>query len=59
MRGELKTIARSAVETVFGFIPRESKALSNKRLYERLINGNRYLYEVSWEAVPLAHSRRH
>ncbi|KAG8960468.1 hypothetical protein FRC05_006839 [Tulasnella sp. 425] len=48
MRGELKTIARLAVETVFGFIPRESKALSNKKLYERLINGNIYLYK-KWQ----------
>lgn len=45
MRGELKTTARAAVEAEFGFIAREAKTIANKRLYERLVHDNLFLYE--------------
>lgn len=48
MRGELKTTARAAVEAEFGFIAREAKTIANKRLYERLVHDNLFLYEVSF-----------
>lgn len=47
MRGELKSIARAAVEAVFGFVSRDSKTLANKRLYDELVHENLFLYEVS------------
>ncbi|KAG8924534.1 hypothetical protein FRC00_005026, partial [Tulasnella sp. 408] len=48
MRGELKIIARAAVEAVFGFVSRDSKTLTNKRLYDQLIHENLFLYE-KWQ----------
>ncbi|KAG8929627.1 hypothetical protein FRC01_004016 [Tulasnella sp. 417] len=48
MRGDLKITARGAVEAEFGFIAREAKTLVNKRLYERLVHDNLFLYE-KWQ----------